>query len=70
MLDKNGLIGAYTAAGYTQEQFARLVGISPRTFSRKLSKNGFYTKEASKIVEALHMDSKKAVSIFFAKEVS
>lgn len=65
MILVNELKGKIKAKGYTQEKFAKELGISPKTLSNKLSKGIFGADEIEEIIKFL--DIQKPAEIFFAK---
>lgn len=57
MINTQRLRAAIVAAGYTQGDVARMIGISENTFSAKLNgKKRFYIGEAAKLCEILQID--------------
>ena len=50
--------------GMTQEQLAKELGITPKTFSIKMKKGVFGTDEANKLVKILHINN--PAEIFFS----
>ncbi len=69
MINRNALAGKIVAAGFTQREIAKALGMSRNTFSAKMrGKTQFDVAQAEKICEILgiHLDSEK-VSLFFDK---
>ena len=52
----NKLRGIIVSKGMTQEQVARLIGISPKTFYNKMKKQVFGTDEVQALVKLLEID--------------
>lgn len=65
MVDVRALKAEMTLNGFTQETMARRIGISTKTFNRRLKVGVFGTDEAQKMIDILHI--KKPAEIFFAK---
>ena len=68
MVDTNKLRGCIVANGKTQEEVAKSIGITPKTFSLKMKKGIFGSDEIEKMINLLDIDD--PVSIFFAKSVT
>ena len=68
MVDCNKLRGCIVANGKTQEEVARLIGITPKTFYCKMKKGVFGSDEIEKMIDLLGIDD--PLSIFFAKSVT
>lgn len=68
MVDTNRLKGLIVQNQKTQEDVARHIGITPKTFYLKMKKGIFGTDEVEKMIDYLKIDD--PVSIFFAKSVS
>ncbi len=68
MLDVNGLKAAIVKKGLTQKDVADKLGMSPKTFSSRLSKGIFGSDEIEKLMTIL--DISNPMDIFFAKKVS
>ena len=68
MVDANKLRGAIVSNGMTQEEVARQIGITPKTFYTKVKKGVFGSDEIDKMITILNIDD--PISIFFAKEVT
>ena len=68
MVDANKLRGCIVANGKTQEEVAKLIGITPKTFYIKMKKRVFGSDEIEKMIDLLNIDD--PMPIFFAKEVT
>lgn len=68
MIDTNALKGLIVAKGYTQQEVAKQLGITPKTFYTKMGKGVFGSDEMEAMIEMLSIDNPCA--IFFAKEVT
>ena len=68
MVDVKALKGEITKNGYTQAEFAAVLGISPRTFTNRLAKKEFGSREISIMIETLKI--KEPMKIFFADSVT
>ena len=68
MIDVNALKGEIARNGYTQEQFAAVLGISPRTLTNRLAKKEFGSREISIMIKTLNI--KEPMEIFFAEKVT
>ena len=68
MIDTNALRGIIVARGTTQQDVARSIGMTPKTFYSKMKKGVFGSDEMEKMIEVLSIDNPGA--IFFAKEVT
>jgi len=58
------LKGIIVENGYSQNDVAREIGITPKTFYDKMKKGVFGSDEIQKMIEMLHIED--PVSIFFA----
>lgn len=67
MLNKNALKAEMVRYGYTNEAMAKKLGMSARTFSKRLNK-GFGSDEMDILVEVLHIAN--PTPIFFAQLVT
>lgn len=63
-LNTNELKAAIVRKGYTQSDMAAKLGISPKTFGRKMKCGTFGTDEAKVLIDELDIDD--PVAIFFA----
>lgn len=66
MIDTNALRGAIVAKGLTQQDVAKSIGITPKTFYAKMKKGVFGSDEMEKMIELLSLEN--AWAIFFADE--
>lgn len=64
-MKKNELLGAIVSKGKNQQEMAKILGITPKTFSTKLNSGNFTLNQAATMIKVL--DIKDPVSIFFAK---
>ena len=65
MVDTNRLKGLIVENEKTQEEVARYIGITPKTFYSKMKKRVFGSDEIEKMIELLNIDDPSP--IFFAK---
>ncbi len=65
MLNVKDLKAEIVRNGYTQATLAEALGMTSRTFSRRLSEKNFGSKEIEIMIELLHL--KDPMSIFFGK---
>ena len=68
MIDTNKLRAAWVSKGLRQEDMAKIVGISSKTFSLKMKKGVFGSDEMEKMIQALNIS--KPTEIFFAELVT
>ena len=68
MVDTNKLRGCIVANGKTQEEVAKSIGMSAKTFSLKMKKRVFGSDEIEKMIDLLNIDD--PLPIFFAKSVT
>lgn len=68
MIRTNILRGKMVENGYSAQQMAKELGITPQTFYAKMRKGIFNSDEMFKMVDLLKISD--PVSIFFAHEVS
>lgn len=54
--------------GYSQAEIARKLGITPKTFYKKMKKGVFLSNEIEAIIEILELEN--PFDIFFASQVS
>lgn len=59
----NALKAEIIRNGLTQQELAKMLGISPKTFYTKMKKGVFGTDEAKKMVEILNIEN--PANIFF-----
>ncbi len=64
MIRTDKLKGIIVENGYSQNDVAREIGITPKTFYDKMKKGVFGSDEIQKMIEMLHIED--PVSIFFA----
>ncbi len=64
----NKLKGLFVEKGYTQQDIARELGITPNTLRRRMKDEIFNTDEINKLIEIL--DIKEPMEIFFANKVT
>ena len=65
MINANALKGQIVANGLTQEDMARIIGITPKTFYSKMKKGVFGSDEIQTMIDTLHIEN--PADIFFAK---
>ncbi len=65
MVDVNRLKGLIVQNEKTQEDVAKHIGITPKTFYMKMKKGVFGSDEIDKMIDYLNIED--PVSIFFAK---
>lgn len=65
MVDVNRLKGIIVQNGKTQEEVAKDIGITPKTFYTKMKKGIFGSDEIEKMIDIL--DIEDPTPIFFAK---
>lgn len=68
MFNANLLKAKIVENGMTQEEVARRIGMSPKTFSLKINSGKFGLDEADKMISLLNIE--KPELIFFASEVT
>lgn len=68
MVDVNRLKGIIVQNQKTQEDVAKHIGMTPKTFYLKMKKGVFGSDEMEKMIDYLKIDD--PASIFFAKTVS
>lgn len=68
MVDTTKLKSVIVANEKTQEQVARHIGITPKTFYSKMKRRVFGSDEIEQMIDYLNIDD--PVSIFFAKTVT
>lgn len=68
--DYSKLLGRIKEFGFTQEEFASAIGISPTTLSLKLNGKAFFTqKEMDKACAVLENDKSEVGAYFFTPKV-
>lgn len=70
MINTNELIGEMAKNGFNKTQMARELGITLKTFSKKLETGKLGTNEMEAIIEILQLDKETACKIFFASCVT
>lgn len=68
MINTNELLACIVRKGYTQGQVAKIIGITPKTFSLKLKKGVFGSDEIETMINTLEIENPMAV--FFAPRVT
>jgi DNA-binding XRE family transcriptional regulator len=68
VIDKAKLRAAWVAKGKTQEDVAKIIGISNKTMSLRMKNGVFGSDEMQRMIDAL--DIKKPADIFFVREVT
>lgn len=68
MVDVNRLKGLIVQNEKTQEDVARYIGITPKTFYSKMKRGVFGSDEIEKMIEYLNIED--PVKIFFAQKVT
>lgn len=66
MIKTNRLKGIIVENGYTQQDVAKEIGITPKTFYEKMKNGVFGSDEIQIMINMLHIED--PVSIFFAEE--
>jgi hypothetical protein len=68
MVDTNRLKGVIVQNGKTQEDVAKHLGMTPKTFYTRMKKGVFGSDEIEGMIDYLNIDD--PLSIFFAKRVT
>lgn len=68
MVNTNELRAAFKRKAYTQEEVAKMLGVSSRTLSNKMKKGVFNSDEIERLIDVL--DIQEPMPIFFAERVS
>ena len=68
MVDTAKLKAAWVAKGKTQEEVAKIIGISSKTMSFRMKKGVFGSDEMERMINALDIENPS--DIFFAKDVT
>lgn len=68
MIDTNALKGAIVAKGLTQQDVAKHLEMTPKTFYHKMKRGVFGSDEMESMIELLAIED--PVAIFFAKKVT
>ena len=66
MINTDKLRGKIVENGYTQQDVAKKIGITPKTFYEKMKNGVFGSDEIQIMIEMLNIED--PVSIFFVKE--
>ena len=66
MINTSKLKGIIVESGYSQQDVANQIGITPKTFYEKMKKGVFGSDEMQIMIDMLHIEDPAA--IFFAKE--
>lgn len=66
MIDTNALKGIIVANGLTQQDVAKKIGITPKSFYSKMKKGVFGSDEMETMIAYLNIEN--PVDIFFANE--
>ena len=64
----NEIRGRIVAKGLTQAQFAKMLGMSPKTFYLRMKKGVFSSDHMAKMIELLDLDNPS--EIFFEQKVT
>lgn len=68
MVNTNSLKGIIVSRGLTQQDVAKRLGLSPKTFYARMKKGVFMSGEIEQMIDLLEIDNPS--SIFFAKDVT
>lgn len=68
MIDTSALKGIIVSRGFTQQDVAKQIGITPKTFYSKMQKGVFGSDEMEAMVDLL--DIENPCEIFFASRVT
>lgn len=68
MIDTNALKGIIVSQGKTQQEVAKHLGMTPKTFYAKMKKGVFGSDDMESMIELLAIEN--PVEIFFAKKVT
>ena len=68
MVDTAKLKAAWVAKGKTQDEVAKIIGVSSKTMSFRMKKGVFGSDEMERMIDAL--DIKNPAEIFFAGKVT
>lgn len=68
MINTNKLKGIIVENGYTQQDVAQMIGITPKTFYEKMKKGVFGSDEIQIMIDNLDIDD--PAGIFFAEKVT
>lgn len=64
----NKLKGLFVEKGYTQQDIARELGITPNTLRKRMKEEVFNSDEINKLIEILEI--KEPMKIFFVNKVT
>lgn len=68
MVDTKALKGVIVSNGLTQQDVAKELGMTPKTFYGKMKKGVFGSDEMERMIELLEIED--PIKIFFANEVT
>lgn len=68
MVNTSSLKGIIVSRGLTQQDVAKRLGLSPKTFYARMKKGVFMSDEIEQMIDLLEIDNPS--SIFFAKDVT
>ena len=68
MVDTNKLRGVIAENGKAQADVAEMIGVTPKTFYKRMSKGVFGSDEIQVMIDNLHIQN--PMDIFFAKKVT
>jgi DNA-binding XRE family transcriptional regulator len=68
MIDTTALKGVIVSNGMTQQDVAKQIGMTPKTFYSKMKKGVFGSDEMEKMIDLLSI--KNPAEIFFANKVT
>lgn len=65
-MNRNKLAAIIVERGFTQKQVAKTLGMTPRTFYRKMKTGVFGTDEVQKMIDILKIED--PISVFLSKK--
>ena len=65
-MNRNKLAAIIVERGFTQKQVAKTLGMTPRTFYRKMKTGVFGTDEVHKMIDILKIED--PISVFLSKK--
>lgn len=68
MINTAKLRGIIAENGKTQQDIAKMLGITPKTFYERMKKGRFGSDDIQVMIDELHIEN--PVEVFFAKEVT
>ena len=68
MVNTAKLRGIITENGKTQQDVAKMLGITPKTFYERMKKGKFGSDDIQVMIDELHIEN--PVDVFFAKKVT